>query len=633
MGDNLPKTLAVVSITGIGLACMRGRGGTDASGHTLSESDTGHLCQLCNETHFFTALVLKITADPKAQQEDHSFSKKRRSVQIVLRGETPRLFLDLLLQVAVEMNLRTENKQLSQQLCLTVCMISLRRCVFQVKYSNMSICGTLQEHPDIEDEIQQESAKYIMAYKILLNLPAVLLGLFCGAWSDRIGRKLPVMLPCVGTIFAVLLYMSSMISPTDMVLGLVLSGAALRGAFGKSAVVTMALHSYISDISSKDNRTERLGRLLSMNFFGYFVGSLITGVLLDSFGFDIIFCVVVFINGLCVLITVFFMQESLPTPEVTPATTPGGDDDSKLTPEESDPEPIPILADDTESLAPVCEDNKKKWKSRFRMPFHPKHVRESLEVITRNREDKKRLHLILFFVTIIIMQTCKSGEVDITLLYVERSPLSWNKSLYGYLLATDYACLGFAVFIVLPILSNYFLISDISLIAVGLFFKTVRLSVMTFSNHTWMVYLSVVIGCPSAMVISGAKSLISKTVDEREVGKAFSLLSCCETVSNLVGSVVFTTLYSLTLHVFAGLAFGVDAIVFVALLVIIIVVAHDLKLMNQYSLLGGLTKSYGTHDSKGPQPPNNNVTNLAPESAHPKDTQKPKPSEFTHNQK
>ena len=455
----------------------------------------------------------------------------------------------------------------------------------------MTICGTLQDNPDIENEIQQDSANYIMAYKILLNLPAVLLGLFCGAWSDRIGRKMPVMLPCVGTIFATLLYMTSMVSRRDMVMSLVLTGAALRGAFGKSAVVTMALHSYISDISSKDNRTERLGRLLSMNFFGYFVGSLLTGALLDNYGFDIIFCIVVFINAVCVLITVFFMQESLPTPDITPAATPGSE-----FPPEPEPEPTPVLSNDTESLAPVGEQ-KNKWKSRFRMPFHPNHVRESLEVITRAREDRKRVHLILFFTTIIVQQTCKSGEVDVTLLFVERSPLSWQKSMYGYLLATDYACLGLAVFVLLPFLSNVPHINDITLVALGVCFKILRLTVLTFSNFTWMIYLSVVIGCPSAMIISGAKSLISKTVDEREVGKAFSLLSCCETVSNLVGSVLFTNLYSLTLNVYAGLTFGVDALVFVTLLVVIVFLARDLKLINHYSLLesiSSLKKSYGT---------------------------------------
>jgi len=46
-------------------------------------------------------------------------------------------------------------------------------------------------------------------YKLVINLPAVLLLLFCGAWSDRVGRKLPVVLSSFGTVIAVIFFMIS----------------------------------------------------------------------------------------------------------------------------------------------------------------------------------------------------------------------------------------------------------------------------------------------------------------------------------------------------------------------------------------------------------------------------------------
>lgn len=49
-----------------------------------------------------------------------------------------------------------------------------------------------------------------MIYRILANVPAIILSLFCGAWSDQTGRKLPMMIPSVGSILAVLLYMLSL---------------------------------------------------------------------------------------------------------------------------------------------------------------------------------------------------------------------------------------------------------------------------------------------------------------------------------------------------------------------------------------------------------------------------------------
>jgi PCFT/HCP family folate transporter-like MFS transporter 1/3 len=238
-------------------------------------------------------------------------------------------------------------------------------------------------------------------------------------------------------------------------------------------------------------------------------------------------------------------------------------------------------------------------------PFHWHHVVDSLNVLVRPRDNNGRTYLIIFFFTIIAQQVCKSGETDTTLLFVEKSPLNWDKSLYGFLLATDYASLGIAVFLLLPILIRLLDLRDLTLILIGLFFKTIRLLLLSFSNKTWMVFLSVTIGCPSAMIISGSKSLISKSVNEDEMGKTFSLLSAGETVSNLLGTVFFTSIYSATFRVFPGLTFIMDAAFHAILLFMLICVAKDLKINSQVKLLQNFlgkkdtpVPNYGTTDDE-----------------------------------
>jgi len=73
----------------------------------------------------------------------------------------------------------------------------------------------------------------------------------------------------------------------------------------------MVTCSYISDVSSKQARTHTLGQLLSMNYFGYFIGSLAAGVLLSLAEFDFIFGAVILVNCACVLTTIFCMRESV----------------------------------------------------------------------------------------------------------------------------------------------------------------------------------------------------------------------------------------------------------------------------------------------------------------------------------
>ena len=253
------------------------------------------------------------------------------------------------------------------------CRLFIYQGVCMEHFSNETTCYNLKDFPEREELVQTQSASYIMYYKLLLNLPAVFLGLCCGAWSDRVGRKLPVLMSPLGTILGVMCFMlSMMVQGQSTFLPLVLVGALVRGMFGKSAVISMALHSYVSDTSENEERTKRLGKLLAMNFFGYFLGSLLVGALLEICTFDVIFCAVVFVECFCIIITVLWMKDSIPPP--------------------------PIDDDDDDDLTPDKKKNTKK------MPFHWHHVVDSLNVLARPREDKGRMHLLIFFFIIIAQQ-------------------------------------------------------------------------------------------------------------------------------------------------------------------------------------------------------------------------------------
>jgi len=132
--------------------------------------------------------------------------------------------------------------------------------------------------------------------------------------------------------------------------------------------------------------------------------------------------------------------------------------------------------------------------------------------------------------------------------------------MYGYLLATDYACLGLASSVLLPCLIHFCHLTDLSLAIIGVIFKIIRLAMMAYGQYSWLIYLSVVVGCPSALIISSCKSLISKLVGDDELGKTFSLLSCGETISNLIGSLLFTFVYGSSVHLMPGLTFLVECV-------------------------------------------------------------------------
>jgi len=48
----------------------------------------------------------------------------------------------------------------------------------------------------LEDAVQKYAAKSLVTMKLMRSIPALLIILFCGAWSDHIGRKVSYKCSC-----------------------------------------------------------------------------------------------------------------------------------------------------------------------------------------------------------------------------------------------------------------------------------------------------------------------------------------------------------------------------------------------------------------------------------------------------
>lgn len=411
---------------------------------------------------------------------------------------------------------------------------------------NATYCRRIDLHPKVESDIQRQSASYLIYYRILINVPSVILGLFCGAYSDKYGRKIPMMLPSLGSVFGVLLYMASL-TYDEYRIPLILSGAAIQGLFGKSTVITMAVNSYISDVTESDERIRKLGNLLAMNFFGLFVGSFMSGVLQDMANLLTTYTAIIMLHGSTILMTVAMMKESIEYPSKS-----------------------------------------EEGKSEFLALFNPANIKDAVTVLVKYRPSNLRRVLLILFLLTLLNQTCKVGEMDVTVLFVTRSPLSWPKSWYGYLLSVDYAIMGLCLLFLLPILSGILQFSDASILIIGISCKVVRLIWAAFASKTWMVYVSVVIGAFAGLITSAVRSLVSKAVSENEAGKLFSLLACAETASKLFGVLIFVNLYSETADFFPGFSYIFESMLYMLMVLLVIWIFKDLRHVGRIDLMQAL---------------------------------------------
>ncbi|ESO97503.1 hypothetical protein LOTGIDRAFT_152593 [Lottia gigantea] len=406
---------------------------------------------------------------------------------------------------------------------------------------NTSICVDTSSQSKLQQEnIQERASTYLIYYRILVNVPAIVLGLVWGAWSDKHSRKLPMMVPSLGSVFAVLLYVASL-RQNEWTIALILCGSAVQGIFGKSSVITMAVNSHLSDITERKHRTGALSRLLAMNYFGLFAGSLLSGTIQEYTDIKTTLTVVCFLHAFSVLITVCCIQES----------------------EQEEPD---------SGKSGLCT---------------PTGFRDSITVHLKS----SKLNTTKIFIILVIMttlnQTCKVGDQDVTVLFVRKYPLSWPTPWYGYLLSVEYTMMGVTLMVLTPLLTSYFNLADSTIIILGTCCKLIRTLWAGFCYETWMVFTSVVIGAIGGMLVSAVRSLMSKHVDDSDVGKAFAVLACAETASKVLGSVIFNYTYGATVSIYPGFAYLMEMVLYLIVLILAIWLHKDVMVSSAYNLLKG----------------------------------------------
>ena len=200
-----------------------------------------------------------------------------------------------------------------RSVCIDVAEIYLSSNSTIDNITDSSPCrASLAPYPDLEDMVQSQAADYMIISKILMNVPAILLGFFCGGWSDIVGRRMPMFITCAGSCVAVFFYILSLVVG-GAAIPFILFATFVHSIFGRNSVITMSVHSSVTDLSTKDERTKRLGRLLAMNFLGQFCGSLFLGLLLDRVQFVSILGVTFFLFLICCLLVALLMPETVPT--------------------------------------------------------------------------------------------------------------------------------------------------------------------------------------------------------------------------------------------------------------------------------------------------------------------------------
>ncbi|GAB6023018.1 hypothetical protein CHUAL_007108 [Chamberlinius hualienensis] len=427
------------------------------------------------------------------------------------------------------------------QSTVTKSLVVEKVCFSLTDTNSSDFCQFVNDNDTMEATIQSRAASIEMYNTIVETVPAIFISIFMGAFSDKHGRKLPMILPIVGFILTVSILGVFSYFMTEIPAELV-PLAALPKAFGGGviALIVMGL-SFVSDLTTSETRTARVAAVEAVMLLSQPLGALLGGWLY-KFSYLLVYLVSFFLSLLSLLYLVFFISD------------------------------VRITSNENE-----------RSSSLFRDFFNISHLKETVFTVLKQRPMHDRRHILLLMLVSVIGLLPFFGNTAILFLYT-RLRFNWDLATYSYFGAIISISITIGLVFIAVVLVRWLKMPDPGLAVVGLLASMTSSVLLGFMTSPLMIYLICIPIAFCGGTSLAVRSQVSKLVPREEQGKVFSILGTVEIIVPLVASVMYTEIYSATVNTFPGLVFLISASVLVFPLAIIIYVFADMHMIAQNRL-------------------------------------------------
>nr|XP_023016601.1 proton-coupled folate transporter [Leptinotarsa decemlineata] len=376
---------------------------------------------------------------------------------------------------------------------------------------NETICNNINDkkYENITKEVQLTSATFHMWNSIAGHAAPIVLAFFMGAWSDKRGRKLPLLLGLFGK-----LYFSAMIVvntlkkdwPVEYVIYTATFPSALTGA---DVAIFSAAITYLVDVSSQKNRTIRV-TILEVCY----LATMPTGVALGSYLFRKVlnqsYTYMFLINTTLMLSAVIYTLLRL---------------EWRSSPTQK----------------PLSEAN-----NIFLDFFDYNHVKDTIQTLGKKRPDNKRRFLLMLIV-MTALYVFQRDEREVMYMYCQLA-FNWTLNQFSTFRTFQSGLQDLVLLFAIPVMSRLFDWRDTVIIMIGAAAHTTARVFYSTAKETLAFYIGGVFASFGPIVAPVVRSLVSKIVTSSEKGKAFSVLAAADNAIPLISGVCYSALYSATIH-------------------------------------------------------------------------------------
>uniref|UniRef100_A0A2C9LBU5 Major facilitator superfamily (MFS) profile domain-containing protein n=1 Tax=Biomphalaria glabrata TaxID=6526 RepID=A0A2C9LBU5_BIOGL len=386
---------------------------------------------------------------------------------------------------------------------------------------NTTFCEVLEynttfkhDHQKENDFVTSETSYWILKITLALTLPSFFMVIFfLGSLGDVIGRKVPVILPCLGAFAA---YLSGLLNAKyeSASLYYILIGPLLNGFSGGYIACLMSVYSYVGHITTPDTKLTRMGIVEAMIFIAGTIGVFTSGLMIDNQGYVFTFSVMCVTIGLAVIYSALWLDNV-------------------------------HSYNDIQERPGFCS-------MLFRF------LRESFQCVVMPRSRRVGAALVLMILALNLLMLCTTGDMDIAMLYM-RKTLNFSPTTFGFMKGLDYFLRGLIMLTFVPLMRHKVKLKEMILVLLGLFSYAAEFVITGAARTQWLVFLGVVIGMFKGIPSAGLRATMSSLITKNEQGRLFGIIAASESITSLLSTLLFNELYPATYDLYPGFCYMLAA--------------------------------------------------------------------------
>ncbi|XP_011330458.1 proton-coupled folate transporter isoform X2 [Ooceraea biroi] len=372
------------------------------------------------------------------------------------------------------------------------------------------ICSHLNDDDNIaiKTKVQMTVSEFHQWNDIAGHVMPIILAMFYGNWSDRRGRKIPLVLGLTGKlIYSFMVVINSMMDTWH--LNMVVYTATLpMSILGGDVAIFGSCFAYISDVCSVQQRTLRITILDVV-----YLSTMPSGVALGSYVFNNVvnssYTIMFAVNASLLLLAILYSL-------------------------------VWLKWQTSAQQQPLSGVN---WLVDF---FDMRHVATTVRTLVKPRRHHGKLHLWLLLLAM-SLYTFQRDEKPKSQMYTSLI-FKWNVTDFSNFKTFQSSLFVLAMLIGVPIMSKLIGMKDTFIVAVGAIAHAAGRIVFVLADRPELFYVGAAVAALGPVVAPVLRSMTSKLVPVEERGKIFAMLSVCDNAVPLFSGTLYSQLYNATIH-------------------------------------------------------------------------------------